>query len=133
LSESQKGGMRREVQEIFESVREEASRHAWSRGVELARSQAVALESSTESSLLLRVSAPGERVGRSVALDLLGCDWSCDCPSTDGACMHVAAAAIASKRALEEGRELPSVEAQNATVGYRFRRSPTGLLLSRVL
>ena len=96
--------MRSELQEIFEAVREEASRHGWSRGVELARGRAVALEASTETSLTLRVSAPGERVGRSVSLDLDGCDWSCDCPSSDGACMHVAAAVIAAKRAFEEGK-----------------------------
>lgn len=125
--------MRSELQEIFEAVREEASRHGWSRGVELARGRAVALEASTETSLTLRVSAPGERVGRSVSLDLDGCDWSCDCPSSDGACMHVAAAVIAAKRAFEEGKELPSVAAQSASVGYRFHRVPTGLSLSRVL
>lgn len=125
--------MRKELEELFEAVREEASRHAWSRGVELARSKAVALESSAGESLSLRVTAPGERVGRSVALDLGASDWSCDCPSTDGACMHVAAAVIATRRAWEEGRELPSAGATSATVGYRFRRSPTGLLLSRVL
>lgn len=125
--------MQSELQELFEAVREEASRHAWSRGVELARGRAVARESSSDSNLALRVSAPGERVGRSVALDLEGCDWSCDCPSAEGACMHVAAAVIAAKRALEEGSELPSAAAQGATVGYRFQRAPTGLLLSRVL
>lgn len=125
--------MRAMLEELFEAVREEASRHAWSRGVELARGRAVALESSDGNTLVLRVSGPGERVGRSVALDLGGGDWSCDCPSSDGACLHVAAAVIAARRALEEGRELPAVAETAATVGYRFRRSPSGLLLHRVL
>ena len=125
--------MRGRLEELFETVREEASRHAWSRGVELARGKAVALESSDGDTLLLRVSGPGERVGRTVALDLRSADWTCDCPASDGACMHVAAAVIAARRALEEGRELPAVAETAATVGYRFQRSPVGLLLYRVL
>lgn len=124
---------KKRIQELFESVREEASRHAWSRGVELARGKAVVRESSLGSGIALRVFGPAERVGRAVHLDLEGCDWSCDCPSTDGACMHVAAGVIAAKRAAEEGREIAEAEARNASVGYRFRRSATGLLLSRVL
>lgn len=125
--------MRKEIRELFEAVREEASRHAWSRGVELARSQAVVREASSGPGIALRVFAPGERVGRLVVLDPEACDWSCECPATDGACMHAAAAVIAAKRAFEEGREIAPAAERNATVGYRFRRAPDGLHLSRVL
>lgn len=125
--------MRESLQEIFEAVREEASRHAWSRGVEMARGEAVVRESAAPEGLALRVYGPGERVGRAVFLDLEGCDWSCDCPSSEGACMHVAAAVIAARRAAEEGREIAEASVRKASVGYRFRRDPTGLLLSRVL
>lgn len=125
--------MHDELQELFEAIREEASRASWSRGVELARAGAVTGGAPSAGSLHCSVSAPGERIARNVTLDWEGCDWSCDCDSREGACLHVTASIIASKRAAEEGKALPAATGRSAKVGYRFRRSPTGLQFSRVL
>ena len=62
-------------------------------------------------------------------------DWSCDCVATLRPCLHIAAAAIALRRARDAGESMPgeSSHVGIAKVGYRFSRTDRGLALQRVV
>jgi hypothetical protein len=120
------------MQSIFDSVRGEASRKAWSRGVELVRAGAVSAEHVDAREAVLRVAVAGSPVAPIVTLLLDTDAWSCDCTSADDPCEHVAAAVIALRRAREEKRDLPTPAALGAgRLRYVLRRSGTGLVLER--
>ena len=120
------------MQSLFESVRESASRREWSRGVELARANAVTAERIDAREAQLRVAEPGRPVARLVTLLLDADAWSCDCPGPEDPCEHVAAAVIALRRAREGGRELPSAQQSGAgSIHYELRRVTGGLALDR--
>jgi len=121
------------VEELFARVRDRASRSAWSRGVELARAEAVVGEDADESEIALRVRISGSVVHPAVILYPKDREWECDCGSADDPCAHVCAAAIAARRAHLEGRRLPSGTAGRARLSYRFTREGGALALERVL
>ncbi len=122
------------MEELFETVREEATRAAWSSGVQLARGGAVQGESRDEAEWLLRVSQRRGMVVNKVVLSPAQSDWSCDCRGNEDPCAHVTAAVIALRRAGEEGRDLFSAEiAAHGRVSYRFSRSQGRLALERVI
>ena len=117
---------------LFERVRGEAARPAWSRGVELARAGSVVLERSDPEEWVLRVRGTGV-IHPTVVVYRGDPDdpaWECDCGGEDP-CEHVAAAAIALRQAAREGRSLERVGGAGR-VGYRFARTPEGLALQRV-
>jgi superfamily II DNA or RNA helicase len=117
---------------LFEKVREEATRGAWSAGVELARAGAVQGERETDDEAVLRVQPRSGVVSPSVLLLLEDLAWECDCQDDDDPCAHVAAAVIALRRARREGRSLPAAAAAaSGRVVYGFRTTPTGLALER--
>ena len=117
------------VQEFFDRVREGASSGAWGRGVELARAGAVLGEPSTGDEVVVRVRTRGA-VHPTVILYLQDAEWECDCGGREDPCEHVAAAAIAVRRAQREGQELPSAGAAGR-IGYRLTRALDGLALER--
>jgi len=121
------------MQELFEAIRESCSRATWSRGVELARAGAVLGERAGSDQVVCRVSTPAEKVARTVILVPSEEDWSCDCNVRDDVCVHVAAAAIAMRRAAESGEALPAAKVSHARVGYRLERTAAGLSIDRVL
>jgi superfamily II DNA or RNA helicase len=122
------------MQSLFETVRDCASRRAWSRGVELARAKAVTVERIDEREAQLRVAVAGRPVAPLVTLLLDADAWSCECAGDEDPCEHVAAAVIALRRAREEGRALPTREESGAGVlHYELRRAGGGLALDRVV
>ncbi len=126
-------GEKDHMQELFEAIRESCSRATWSRGVELARAGAVLGERAGNDQVICRVTTPAEKVARTVVLAVDDEDWSCDCHVADDVCIHVAAAAIAMRRANEAGEALPAPKVSVARVGYRLERTTAGLGIDRVL
>jgi superfamily II DNA or RNA helicase len=121
------------VQDLFETVRDRASRPSWSRGVELARARAVVGEHADENEILLRVRSEGSVVHPTVILYPEDCEWECDCGGAEDPCAHVAAAVIAVRRARREGLSLPSGPPGGARLSYRFTREAGALALERYL
>ena len=121
------------VQDLFETVRDRASRSAWSRGVELARAEAVVGERSDQDEIVLRVRTSGSVVHPTVVLYPQDREWECDCGSADDPCAHVAAAAIALRHARREGRALPSGPPGGARLSYRLTREEGALAFERYL
>jgi superfamily II DNA or RNA helicase len=119
------------VESLFETVRAQASRAAWSRGVELARAGAVVAEHGEADELTFRVRAGG-LVQPTVIVYTSDPAWECDCAGLEDPCEHVAAVAIALRQAKRAGRTLPGAHAAGR-VGYRFTHTPEGLVLERVV
>ena len=91
------------MQALFEAIRAACSPTIWSRGVELVRAEAVSLEEESPEESTLRVSTRGGMISFVVTLQHAEREWSCECTSPDDPCEHVAAAAIALRRAKCEG------------------------------
>jgi hypothetical protein len=120
------------VQKLLAAVHAEAEARDWSRGVELSRAQAVVLIRSSAEEVVVQVAVKGAAVSPTVTLWPDEAEWSCDCESRADPCFHVCAAVIALKRAAEAGEALPTANARAGRVGYRFTRSPEGLVFTRV-
>ncbi|HET6344831.1 MAG TPA: SNF2-related protein, partial [Myxococcota bacterium] len=90
-------------------------------------------ERTTPEEVELRVSTQGGMIAPLVTLWPQDADWSCDCPSREEACVHVAAAVIALNQARLQGKALPQPAAPVARLSYRFTRAPGGLALERYL
>ncbi|HET9301069.1 MAG TPA: SWIM zinc finger family protein, partial [Candidatus Polarisedimenticolaceae bacterium] len=104
----------------------------WSRGVELARAEAVTGVEEDDDRVELRVVERGGLISRTVELLLDDLTWDCTC-GTRPVCAHVAAAAIAFEAAREEGRGLPRPTAARGRLLYRFLRETGGLALQRAI
>jgi len=119
------------LRELLTAVREQCSTVTWSEGVELARSHAVVWESEDDGEVCLRVYTGDELRPPKVTLWLDDGDWFCDCGET--ACAHAAAAVITLRQAQKTGKSLQETVEPAGKIGYRFRRSPQGLLFDRVV
>ena len=67
------------MDELFETIRENASKEVWSRGVELARQDAVSGDRRTDEEIILRVLERSRSVSTLVTLWPNEDDWSKDC------------------------------------------------------
>jgi superfamily II DNA or RNA helicase len=123
----------RDVDELFQTVREACSTTQWSRGVELSRARAVFLDRDDEEETVFRIAARGGMIGRKVTFFPEDNEWDCGCDSPGDGCEHVAAAIIVWKRAHEAGEELATAARTAGRVGYRFTRTGGALALERVI
>jgi superfamily II DNA or RNA helicase len=118
---------------LYEEIRAAAARNVWSRGVELARADVVALESHRADEVVLRVAAPGSVVSPTVVLYPDDVEWECDCGGSADPCLHVAAAVIALRRAARDGRALDGAAERAGSLRYAFSRSSEGLVFERLV
>ena len=102
------------------------------------RAEAVSLEEESPEESSLRVSTRGGMLSFVVTLHPTEREWSCDCTSPDDPCEHVAAAAIALRRARSEGKALPGRGGSDrpslkrpAGCATALSRSGSGLALER--
>jgi superfamily II DNA or RNA helicase len=121
------------MEDLFEAIRENASKDAWSRGVELARQDAVTGDRSTDEEIILRVL--DRKTGVSAVITLLpnDLDWNRDCACKVDPCPHVTAAIIALKRAQEQGQELPKSKTAAGTIVHALTRDHGALHFERVI
>jgi hypothetical protein len=122
----------------FKAVRSACSARIWSRGVELVRGRGVVEARASGDPLeadeiVVRVREPGRPVAATATLYPLDEEWDCDCGSAGDACEHVAAAAIALRRAREKGEALPQQSSRTAQLSYRLTRDGQRLALERFL
>ena len=121
-----------ELQPLFDAIRSAASSGAWSRGVELARAEAVCGEREDEGEIVLRVATRGGLISPAVTLFPADEEWDCECSSREDACEHAAAAIIALRRSAGSAQGLPQ-PARAGRIGYRLTREGSGLALERVV
>ncbi|MCK6550580.1 DEAD/DEAH box helicase [Myxococcota bacterium] len=96
---------------------------AWSRGVILAREDAVAGRAESDEEITLSVRVAERPVPLSVVLYPETGEWDCDCAAPVDCCAHVAAAIIALTQAKQAGDELPARKTESVRLTYRFRRA----------
>jgi superfamily II DNA or RNA helicase len=116
---------------LFEAIREECSTAVWTRAVQLSRSGTLDARQTHNDEIELRILTRGGMVSPLVVLSTRHRDWSCDCPSAEPVCVHVAAAAIAVRNALRDGKELRGLEAPVGKIVYRLLRDEGALSLER--
>jgi hypothetical protein len=122
-----------DVEPVFRAVRQACSAATWSRGVELARAEAVTGERDDGDEVVLRVSTRGGLLCPTALLYLDDAEWECDCGTRDDVCEHVAAAVIALRRARSAGEPLPRGDRSVGRIGYRLRRVGRTLHFERVV
>jgi superfamily II DNA or RNA helicase len=123
-------------QRLFAAVQRAAPPRAWSRGVELARAEAIRGEPTDDNNndaVTLRIAVKGAARSPRVTLWPKDQEWECECDSADDACFHVAAAVIALRRAHEAGLTAPLPGPRAAAVGYRLTRAQDALHFDRAL
>lgn len=120
---------------LLDAIRSDCSAAVWSRGVQIARAGKVAaasVEPTEDDEVILRVEMREDTPAFEVHLWPSDEDWSCNCPSPQNTCVHVAAAVIAWNQSRMTGRGLSGKAAQRDRLGYRFTRTPRGLHFQRV-
>ena len=95
------------LESLFELIREEAEPTAWSRGVELARSNSVLGQRADDEEVIVRIVHKGVPKAITVTLYLEDEDYHADCACADEPCRHVTGAVIAVRKARQDGQELP--------------------------
>lgn len=122
------------LEALFEAVKAATLSAIWTRGVKLARSDAVSLVERSGSEHVYRVKTPGRAVAPSAVLYPEDGEWACDCGSAQDPCEHVVAAAIAAKQAAAGGAQVPKAEDVQPHLGYRLHRRPgPSLAIERVI
>jgi superfamily II DNA or RNA helicase len=121
------------VAKLLQVVQRKCRPGTWSSGVNLARADAVAVESHDEEEIVLRVRAPGRVVAPTVVLYPGEREWDCDCGGKVDPCEHVAAAVISLGQADGEAKPLPTAAQTWARVVYRFARGAGGLSVERFI
>ncbi len=121
------------VQKLLETVREECSPAIWSRAVTQARSGQLSGRKGRDGSIEVRIATKGGMMSPLVTLSPEHVEWSCECPSNDAVCQHVAAAIIVLAQAEKEGTDLLGVRGPAATVGYELKSQGNQLFLTRVV
>ena len=116
---------------LFDAVRKAYSPETWSRAIELHRANSVVGERVDEDEAVYRISLRGGMLCPQVTLFPEDLDWDCDCANREGACVHVAAAVIAWRRAAESGADPTAMPRPVGRVGYRFTRDMGALALER--
>jgi superfamily II DNA or RNA helicase len=119
------------VQKLLEIVREDCSPQTWSRAVQLARSGQLTGKRGRDGSLEVRMATKGGMTSPLVTLVPDEGDFSCECPSNEPVCQHVAAAVIALAQAEKEGTDLLGVRGPGATLSYELTSHDELLTLLR--
>jgi superfamily II DNA or RNA helicase len=116
---------------LIDSVREAAGPRAWGAAVKLARDGAVRGVSDDGEEIHLQVK--GRRaLPHEVYLWPDDEDWGCDCELPGDACIHVAAAAIATSQSVQKGDSLPEPKNTYAvTLQYAFTSQKNALSVHR--
>lgn len=118
---------------MFEAVRDECSKAVWSRAVQLSRSGKLDGRRTHNDEIEVRIATRGGMVSPLVVLSPEHEDWSCECNSSEPACIHVAAAVIALRQAEKEGQSLGSLTENAAKLVYRLERKDGRLHLERLV
>ncbi len=121
------------MQLLFEAVQEACPRAIWSRGVTLARADAVSVEDRRDESITLRVTAQKGLSAPQVTLHPKDEDWECSCATPDDPCEHVAAGVIALRRAQKAGEELPTQGEGKGRIVYELEDHGGHLRMTRAI
>jgi SNF2 family DNA or RNA helicase len=129
----ERGKTSKSIDELFASIREACTSKHWSRGIELSRKCKISREDDSQERVVLRLSEPGQTIGRVIHFWPEEGDWNCDCGDKEDPCLHSVAAVIAFKKAHDKNELLPLITQTQATLIYRFSRKAGFLYFDRII
>lgn len=122
------------MQSFLSAVQKAALPGVWSKGVKLARANAVSLQESSPDEEVYRVKTKGRVIAPLAVLYPKDLEWTCDCGADNDPCEHVIAAAIAAKEASATGGRIASSAEVDPQLAYRLRRGRhASLTIARVV
>jgi len=121
------------MQSIFEAIHDACSRQIWSRGVQLARADAVSIEERNDLEIALCVSTRAGLSAPQVSLRPAEEDWECSCSSPDDPCEHVVACVIALRQSHKSGTSLPTQGESRGRIVYELEERKGDLRLARAI
>ena len=121
------------MQSIFEAIQEACSRQIWSRGVQLARADAVSVEEQGDLEITLCVATRGGLIAPQVTLRPEDEEWECSCPSVEDPCEHVAACVIALRQSKKTGKSLPTQGEGRGQIVYELEERAGDLRMTRAI
>jgi hypothetical protein len=121
------------TQALFEAVREQCAKGVWLRAEQMTRASSIDGKNTSNNELELRLITKGGMSSPRVMLSPSDLDWSCECPSEEAACIHVAAAVILVRNAEQAGEPLTGLSTPAVKIAYRLRTIDGLLALERYL
>jgi superfamily II DNA or RNA helicase len=121
------------VQKLLEKARAQCSPQTWNRAVTQAKTGQLTGKRGRDGSLEVRMATKGGMVSPQVSLMPDEGDWSCECPSDEDVCQHVAAALIVLAQAEREGSDLLGVKQAASSIAYELSSKNDQLWLARVV
>jgi superfamily II DNA or RNA helicase len=125
--------MNRLSAEFLTELRNSCGPAVWSQAVEFSRRDCVSVDSADGDEIRARVYDANLRRGFSVALYADDADWECNCGGKADPCVHVVAAALVVRRAIEQGLDLPVSKKNLGQLQYRFWKREDGLKFERYI
>ena len=121
------------LQALYDAIREQCPKGVWLRAEQMAKTGNVDGKRTRNDELEVRVLTKGGMASPRVVLSPADEDWSCECPSQDAACIHVAAAVIGLRKAQENGTSLSELSTAAIKVAHRLSNAEGSLAIERVL
>jgi superfamily II DNA or RNA helicase len=121
------------MQELFDAIRERCRNDVWLRAEQMTRTGNVDGKRTHNDEVEVRIITRGGMTSPRVVLSPTQLDWSCECPSVEPACVHVAAAVIAVRKAETGGQPLSGLHSPVVKLAYRLGRKDDSLTVERFL
>jgi superfamily II DNA or RNA helicase len=121
------------LQALYDAIREQCPPGLWLRAEQMTRAASLDGRRTSNDELEVRVLTKGGLSSPRVVLSPAQTDWSCECPSQDAACIHVAAAIIGAYKAEADGAPITGLVAPGVKVAHRLGRLEGSLTLERWL
>ncbi|HKP61238.1 MAG TPA: DEAD/DEAH box helicase [Polyangiales bacterium] len=119
------------TQALFEAIREQCAKGVWLRAEQMTRTSSIDAKHTPGDDIELRLITKGGMTSPRVVLSPAHLDWSCECPSEEPACIHVAAAILAVRNAQDAGQPLTGLSVPALKLSYRLRQLDGSLALER--
>jgi superfamily II DNA or RNA helicase len=121
------------TQALFDAVREQCAKGVWLRAEQMTRNSSLDAKNTPNDEIELRLITKGGMSSPRVVLSPADVDWSCECPSEEAACIHVAAAVIAVRNLQQAGEPLTGLSPPIVKLSYRVRSVDGSLAVERSL
>jgi superfamily II DNA or RNA helicase len=121
------------LQALYDAIREECPPGLWLRAEHMTRTGNLDGRRTPNDEIEVRLLTKGGMASPRVVLSPGALDWSCECPSQDSACIHVAAAIIGVRKAEENGGKLSALNTTGIKIAHRLVKLDGSLAIERLL
>jgi len=118
---------------LYDAIREQCAQGVWLRAEQMARTGSVDGKLTRNAEFEVRFLTKGGMASPRVVLSPKDVDWSCECPSQEAACIHVATAVIGLQKAQQEGTGLTQLTPPAIKIAHRLRKLDGSLAIERFI